>query len=75
MSKFLLDALDGVESKTTINKTGYSLVKVNPIQYVFSVIEDKVIKDQVSFTKQDLKALFILLNTNEDGCYKKTGQD
>lgn len=66
MKKFLLDETPNLgETEVSIGTTRYHLEMVQNNGCYLSVYENGICKDQITFTRQDLKALFLLLCTEK----------
>lgn len=66
MKKFLLDENPNLgETEVSIGTTTYRLEMIKNNGCYLTVYENDVCKDQITFTRQDLKALFMLLCTEK----------
>lgn len=66
MKNFILDTNPKFgEAKVTLNKTDYHLKSIKGNGCVFAVFQDGVERDEVIFSPQDLKALYLLLSTEK----------
>ena len=66
MKKFLLDKIPHFGAgKVTIDKTTYELTMVNDNGCHLTVTEGGMMKDQISLTKNDMKAFYVLLSAKD----------
>jgi len=66
MKKFLFDENPNIgETEVGIGITRYRLEMVKNNGCYLTVYENDILKDQITFTRQDLKALFMLLCTEK----------
>jgi len=67
MSNFLLESNPDFDSCTVkINGDSYRLQQIKGNGCVLTVHKDGIIRDQIELSRQDLKALFLLLSVKKD---------
>ena len=66
MTNFILNNPNFSKAKVQINGDRYELEVIKGNGILITVITDSVIRDQISFSRQDLKALYMLICTKSN---------